>query len=103
MRNSWIRPCFIADIIHDSILFRNYSMPILVIKSKEVMKILLRQIHQTGEVRGKLGASVLMLCGRTVHTHAPCPPKGERATLLLESSEKFPHSPILNYACTSYW
>ena len=61
-------------------------MSVLVIKSKEVMKILLRHIHQTGEVRDKLGASVLMLCGRTVHTHAPCPPKGERATLLLESS-----------------
>ena len=58
-------------------------MLVLVIKSKDVM---IRQIHQTGEARGKLGASVLMLCGRTVHTHDPCPPKGERATLLLESS-----------------
>ena len=45
-------------------------MPVLVIKSKEVMKILLRQIHQTGEVRGKLGASVPMLWQNSSHARS---------------------------------
>ena len=39
-----------------TILFfnKNYSKPVLVIKSKDVMKIIIRQIHQTGEVRHTL-------------------------------------------------
>ena len=54
--------------------YKNYSKPVLVIKSKDVMKIIIRQIHQTGEVRHTLagqftrtldvlgGASALHCC-----------------------------------------
>ena len=78
---------FIVDIIHNSVLLRNYFMPVLIIKSKEVIKIIIRQIHQAEEVRGRCRhAYACIYFARTVHTHARYPRKVERATLLQESS-----------------
>ena len=73
---------FIVDIIHNSVLLRNYFMPVLIIKSKEVIKIIIRQIHQAEEVRGRCRhAYACIYFARTVHTHARYPRKVERATL----------------------
>ena len=78
---------FIVDIIHNSVLLRNYFMPVLIIKSKEVIKIIIRQIHQAEEVRGRYRhVYACIYFARTVHTHARYPRKVERATLLQESS-----------------
>ena len=78
---------FIVDIIHNSVLLRNYFMPVLIIKSKEVIKIIIRQIQQAEEVRGRYRhVYACIYFARTVHTHARYPRKVERATLLQESS-----------------
>ena len=52
--------------------YKNCSKPVLVIKSKEVMKIILKQIHQTGEVHHTLAGQLtrtLDVLGRASALH----------------------------------
>ena len=52
--------------------YKNYSKPVLVIKSKDVMKIIIRQIHQAGEVRHTLAGQfthTLDVLGRASALH----------------------------------
>ena len=52
--------------------YKNCSKSVLVFKSKEVMKIIIRQIHQTGEVRHTLAGQftrTLDILGRASALH----------------------------------